>query len=247
MTPSSRRLAVSPRERADRARKLEQKLLQTWVEGVKTRSMLAIANDDRMLRKHFFGEQEWAGFTLVSKALLFRTALCLTSLWDDPGDNRASFPTVMELISCPEVLVVLRRDAFERLSPSGGRFRRKSALNAGRILRRALQSYEALRTDPDHREQLRRLRRQRNEHLAHALVGLEPETGPRYGWFERLEQQSGQIVKDIHLGLTGEADLDEHEAESMQNAKIFWSAAQRGMSEIRRERDQPEPITATWI
>lgn len=219
------------------------RLLDTWVKGVKFRSMLAVANDDGMLRKVFYGERERAGFSLVYDALLSRAALCLTSLWDKPNNNRASLPTVVQLISDPEIYTLLGRDSFERLPPPPGQVRCQSALNADCALRRALQSYEALCADPDHNDQLRRLRRQRDEYIAHTLVGLEPETGPLYGWFERLEQQSGQIVKDIHLGLTGELDVSEHEVDAMRNAEIFWSAAQRGMSEVRRERDQSGLIT----
>lgn len=142
--------------------------------------MLAVANDDRILRRHFHGERKWTGFRLVERVLLIRTELCLTSLWDKPRDDTASLPTVVKLIRDSEVLTLLRRDVYERPALKHGRLRRKHALDAGRMLRCVLPSHEMLLADPDHREQLRRLRRQRNEHLAHALFGLEPDIGPRY-------------------------------------------------------------------
>jgi hypothetical protein len=87
------------------------------------------------------------------------------------------------------------------------------------------------------RRPLDRLRRLRDEHFAHALVGLPTKGCPRYGWLWDLYRDTAPIVADLHFALTGNANLDEHEADARANAEAFWNAARRGMVELRRERD----------
>jgi hypothetical protein len=174
---------------------------------------------------------EAQGFGLVYDALLVRVVLCLTSLWDPPGDNRASLPTVVRLIKDAAVQRVLRYDAFEWLAVERGRYRRKNALAVGRALRRAVSSYEALSGSTEHIEQLSCLKRLRNEHFAHALVGLPQSTGPRYGWIESLLEDSAFIVTALYFATNGNwDDLQSYREGHHTDAKLFWRALHSGVT-----------------
>jgi hypothetical protein len=61
-------------------------------------AMLRVANGDPVLKKAVASGPLRPGFLAVYRALRARWVLALTSLLDDPGANRASVPTAMQIL-----------------------------------------------------------------------------------------------------------------------------------------------------
>jgi hypothetical protein len=143
-------------------------------------------------------------------------------LWDNPRSDRASVPTVLQLIGSLDCRGIIERD----FGPYPGDVARNM-----RRLDRTIHVAELVKRSRFHRA----LRAFRDEKVAHSLdfaVRAIPSVALKYGYERRLLRASIAVVSNLNNAIRNSSFMfDDAVDQSKRNAKALWAACNFEISE----------------
>lgn len=175
----------------------------------------------------------------------------LCALWDPPGEDRESIPTIIKLFNDPALLDQIARETHDRYATEAEtedsaatrdsahaaaftawwkKDRSAYALKAEQQVREQLHFATKKSAEVAASDRLRAMRKFRNTHIAHNLTLPEPDmkaaegvSSVQYGDETGLLKDTVAVAEALHLGLNGASfHWEESQQIARRNAAAIW-------------------------
>ncbi len=188
--------------------------------AIRLREMLRAL--DQIAVPVFDGKLEVHGLNLIAGTIIESLIMALMRMHDPRSSDRASLPHIFHILETKEVVAEFGRQA--RSWPGNSDFNERIALEKIGCVQ---ELYDAF----NEAEKIERLRKFRDIHIAHTLVGVK-EKPTYYSYVYDTLEETIPIVEKLRLALTGHnmnvAEMNEYK---IKEAELFWQGVLRGMGE----------------